>query len=162
MTRLTWLVGPPGAGKSTYARQQRGISRVVELTEMLGPLVNALRIRKGVLTANGKLVEAIRAIELHPDHARHPGLLVVAGLVPEDVLFPLAAAEEVVLLLPERERWARQLRSRPAGGGSSAQYDDFAYAGIWYARFEEWRARGLPIRCVEPPFDEALIGRVCE
>lgn len=159
MSRLTWLVGPPGAGKSTFARSQRQVPRTVELTAMLSPLVDELRLRKGVLTANGHLVQAVRHIELHPDHAALPALLVVAGLVQEDVLFPLAPSEEVLLLLPERARWERQLHARPAGPDSLA-YDDYAYAAVWYARFEDWLARGLPVRRIDVPLDEGLIGRV--
>jgi hypothetical protein len=160
MSRLTWLVGPPGAGKSTFALRQREIPRVVELTAMLGPLVDELRLRKGVLSANGCLVRAVRHVELHPENASRPDLLVVAGLVPEDVLFPLTSSEEALLLLPERARWDRQLRGRPAGAGSSAQYDDHAYAALWYARFEDWLARGLPVRRIDVSFEESLIGKV--
>jgi hypothetical protein len=162
MSRITWLVGPPGAGKSTHSRQQQGTARIVELTSMLGPLVDPLRLRKGVLSANGRLVDAIRAIEHHPDHAHLPELLVVAGLVPEAALFPLRESEEVVLLLPERSRWERQLRARPTDGGSSGQYDDFEYAARWYHRFENWLAADLPIRRIEVPFDPDLLGRVVQ
>lgn len=160
MSRLTWLVGPPGAGKSTFALRRREVQRVVELNAMMGPLVADLQLRKGVLSANGCLVRAVRHVELHPDHARLPDLLVVAGLVPEEVLFPLAPSEEVLLLLPDRARWDRQLRSRPVGRGAWAQYDDLAYAALWYARFEDWIARGLPVRRIDVPFEEELIGKV--
>jgi len=160
MSRLAWLVGPPGAGKSTWALRQKEFGRQVELTAMLGPLVDRLALRKGVLAANGLLVEAIRAVEHHPDHAELPGLLVVAGLVSEDALFPLKPGEEVLLLLPERERWARQLEARPVGGGSSRQYDDVAYSALWYDRFEGWLARGLPIRRLEVPFEPELVGGI--
>ncbi|HWO26822.1 MAG TPA: hypothetical protein VNO30_49170, partial [Kofleriaceae bacterium] len=145
MSRLTWLVGPPGAGKSTFALRQRKIPRTVELTTMMSPLVDKLRLRKGVLSANGCLVQAVRHVELHPDHAALPTLLVVAGLVSEDVLFPLTPSEEVLLLLPDRGRWERQLRARPVDADTAA-YDDYAYAALWYERFEDWIARGLPVR----------------
>jgi hypothetical protein len=162
MSRITWLVGPPGAGKSTFARRYAGGTRVVELTAMLGPLVDPLRLRKGVLGANGHLVEAIRAVEHQPDHALLPALLVVTGLVAEHVLFPLRADEDVALLLPERERWELQLSRRPSGGGSSGQYDDLAYSAIWYRRFEGWLAAGLPLRRIDVPFEPALIGSIVQ
>lgn len=158
-TRITWLVGPPGAGKSTLANQLRTHCRVVEFTDMLGPLVNAVRLRKGVLGANGKLVEIVRHLELHPDNRALPPLLVVAGIVDETALFPLVdEAESVWLLLPERERWRTQLLRRPAGASSSGVYDDEAYATRWYERFEGWPSRGYPVRIVEAPFRAELVG----
>lgn len=160
MKRLTWLVGPPGSGKSTFARRQREWSRSVELTAMLGPLVNEHRIRKGVLAANGQLVAVIRGIELRPENVSLPPLLVVAGLLPEEALFPVADDEEVLLMLPDRERWERQLRARPADGGSSRQYDDVAYSALWYERFEGWIRVGRPVRRVETAFEAELLGRV--
>lgn len=162
MTRLTWLLGPPGAGKTTFARRQREHARHVEFDTMLGPLVDPLRLRKGVLSAHGHLVAAIRAIELHPEHAMHPPLLVVAGLVPEASLFPLHPGERVWLLLPERSRWHRQLRERLRGSATSPQYDDVEYAEIWYERFVDWQRRGLPMEHIEQAFDPALLGKLAE
>ena len=162
MTHLTWLIGPPGVGKSTFARSQQEFSRCVELTEMLSPLVDPLRIRQGVLTANARLVEAIRAIEQHPGNSALAPLLVVAGLVPEDVLFPLRPNEQVWMLLPERARWERQLRSRPVGGGFSQQYDDFDYSALWYDRFQEWQRRGLPMRNLHVEFEPQLLGKIVD
>ncbi|HRI71897.1 MAG TPA: hypothetical protein PK156_47015, partial [Polyangium sp.] len=132
MKRLTWLVGPPGSGKSTWANALRSQHRVVEFNEMLAPLVMPARIRKGVLTANAALVNLVRNLELHPENRSLPPPLVVAGLVPEDALFPISEDEEVLLLLPERSRWEKQLHNRPIGSGSLRQYDDFPYAAQWY------------------------------
>jgi len=159
MKRLVWLVGPPGAGKSTFVRRQREFGRTVEFNAMLGPLIDPLGIRQGVLSANAKLVEAVRAIELHADNATLDPLLVVAGLVPEQALFPLDVREEVWLLLPERERWQLQLRSRPSGSGPRRKYDDFAYATLWYERFGEWLTDALPLRRIDVDFEPELIGR---
>lgn len=160
VARITWLVGPPGAGKSSFARSQLELRRSVELTSMLGPLVDPLRIRKGVLTANARLLEVIRAIESHPENALLEPLLVVAGLVPEDSLFPLRSSEQVWLLLPERARWELQLRSRPSGAGSSQQYDDFEYASLWYEKFRDWQRRGLPLRRINVDFNPAMLGKI--
>ncbi len=157
LRRLTWLVGPPGAGKSTFARTQSRYGRVVELTEMLGPLVDSQRIRHGVLTANGRLVRLIRELELRPENCALSPLLIVAGLVPEEALFPIGAEEVVLLLRPEEKRWRRQLRSRPVGHGSSGQYDDYAYSELWHARFATWLAR-RGVHLLEIPFQEELVG----
>lgn len=160
MKRLTWLVGPPGAGKTTFTATLPKETRSVELTDMLGPLVNPVRMRKGILRANGMLVKVIRHLELHPDHRDLPGLLVVAGLVSAEDLFPLSADEEVWLLLPPRELWMTQLRCRPVGGASSGQYDDYGYAAQWYDRFTDWVERDLPCRLVTVPYDTSLLGKI--
>lgn len=127
---------------------------------MLGPLVNPLRMRKGILSANGSLVRLIRALELHPENLALPPLLVVAGLVPEEALLPLSVHERVLLLLPPRERWLAQLRQRPVSGASSQQYDDYAYAEHWYDRFGRWPALGIPCELLETPFQASLLGQI--
>ena len=158
MKRLTWLVGPPGSGKSTWVNGLRGERRVVEFNEMLSPLVTPHRIRKGVLRANAALVQLVRDLELHPDNRGLAPLLVVAGLVPEDALFPLGEHEEVLLLLLPRERWQEQLRRRPTGGPAAHEYDDYAYAEEWYARFSSWVDRGLPCTLLDVPYRPELLG----
>jgi len=160
MKRLSWLVGPPGSGKSTWANGLRARCRVVELNEMLAPLVSPVRMRKGILRANGALVRLLRELELHPENRALPPLLVVVGLAPEDALFPLGDDEEVLLLLPPRERWEQQLRRRPTGPGSSWQYDDYAYSEQWYDRFASWPAQSLPCTRLELPFEPELLGRI--
>lgn len=159
MKRLTWLVGPPGSGKSTWVNAQRPHRRVVELNELLAPLVNPARLRKGILRANGALVRLLRDLELHPENRGLPPLLIVGGLVPEDVLFPLGADEEVLLLLPERERWEEQLRRRPTDAAGSHAYDDYAYARQWYDRFTTWPEQGFPFTRLEIPYRPELLGR---
>lgn len=156
--RLTWLVGPPGAGKTTFAAGEHGFRRVVELNAMLAPLVQPARIRTGVLEANGRLVQLIRALEHRPENLALPDLLVVGGLVPEDALFPLAQDELVWLLRPERARWSEQLHRRPAGG-TLRQYDDFGYSEQWFDRFEDWRGKSGVVE-LEVPFRTDLLGRV--
>lgn len=160
MKRLIWLVGPPGAGKTTFGRAQRGSgARVVELTDMLAPLVEPVRIARGVLAANGALVRMIRALELHPDNRGLPPLLVVAGLAPEDALFAGHHADEAVwLLLPPRERWREQLTRRPTKGPGRIQYADYAYAEQWYDRFEAWITAGRPIVQIASDYRPELVG----
>ena len=164
MKRLTWLVGAPGAGKSTWARSQAvddgsagAAVRVVELTDMLGPLVDRCRLRKGVLTANGHLLQAVRAVLLHPDFADTTRYLVVAGLVREADLFPLAEQEEVWLLAPERARWEQQLAGRPTDVGENV-YNDEAYAREWYDRLQTWLGVYPIARVLDVPFEPSLLG----
>jgi hypothetical protein len=159
MRRLTWLVGPPGAGKTTFAGAQRAAGvRVVEFTDMLGPLVEPAGISRGLLAANGALVALVRSIELHPDNLALAPLLVVVGVAPEAALFAGDAAfEEVWMLLPERERWREQLRRRP-GEGPRPQYDDYAYAEQLYARCERWLDEGRAIRRLTAEYQSKLLG----
>lgn len=161
MKRLTWLVGPPGAGKSTWAKTQVSSTRVVELNDMLAPLLQPAGISKGVLRANGQLVQLIRDIELSADNISLGPLLVVAGMVPEEILFAGGQHEEVWLMLPSRERWELQLRSRPKGRGSRKQYTDYEYAESWYERFESWSSMGRPVVLIDAPYRADLIGKTC-
>lgn len=160
MKRLTWLVGPPGAGKTTFGRVQRAAgTRVLELTDMMAPWIEPAGISRGVLMANGALVEMIRALELRPENRNLPPLLVIAGLAPEEAIFAGAPGqEEVWLLLPERSRWREQFRRRPTQGEGRLHYDDYDYAELWYERFEGWRAAGRALISLSTDYKPELVG----
>jgi len=156
--RITWLVGPPGAGKTTYLVELRSRFRVVEFNEMLSPLVDPVRMRKGVRGANGMLVQVVRHLEGHPDNLHLGPIIVGTGIVFEDALFPLRAGEEVWLLLPPYDRWKEQLHKRPLPMEGSNVYDDYAYAASCYEQLAGWIDRGLPVRKLDLTFRPELIG----
>lgn len=164
MKRITWLVGPPGSGKSTFAQHaQHGYTRVVEFNRMLFPLVAGTSINSGILAANHRLVQLIREVELRSENLAESPVMVVAGLVDRSVLFPVSELEEVWLLLPPREQWLHQFRNRPLdsnlSGSYAESYSDLAYSEQWYAEFETWEGLGLPIRKIDIQYQEGLIGR---
>ena len=159
--RLTWLVGPPGAGKSTFSRYaEHGFRRVVELSEILSPLIEPAGITRGVLQANGALVEMIRDLEFHPDNRQHEPLLVVAGLAPERHLLPVRPDESIWLLRPPRDRWRKQLYNRPTDDPENPQYADYEYAETWYQRFDGWDNQDGVIT-ITTGFDATRIGTIC-
>jgi hypothetical protein len=155
LKRLTWMVGPPAAGKSTWAaslREQAVAPRCLELAEMLHPLVDPSRPRKGMMRAKGLLIRAIREVELEPSNDGLPPLIVIAALVGEAELFPLSPGEEVLLLLPPREQWERQFLQRtgePSPGSRPMALDE---ARRWYDHYLRWTEKHLPVTVVTEPF----------
>lgn len=141
MKRLTWVVGPPAAGKSTWARalQSRPPGpRVLELAHLLHPLVDPARPRQGMMRAKALLIQAIRQVELHPANDGLPPLVVVVSLIDEAALLPLAPEEELVLLLPPREQWERQFLARSAALEPGSRPMALEEARAWYERYLRW------------------------
>lgn len=137
--RLAWVLGPPGAGKSTFAHKiQHSYSRVVEFDQLLSPLVDDYNISKGIFSANNHLIDVVRSIELHPSNLHFPPLLIIAGLIDFKHLLPISNLEGIFIILPERKRWLKQLKNRPSIKGNKL--------------FTEEKLTNLPF--VEKAYDE--------
>ena len=164
MKRLTWLIGPPGAGKSTFAKQgSHGFSRVVEFNRLLFPLIRNTKITTGILTANHQLLKLIRDLELRPENMEEKPLLVVAGILDADFLFPISDNEEVWLILPEKQVWKKQFEMRPSdsceGKDYYEAYTDFSKSEKWYNDYATWIQKGLPVKKIETMHNSLLLGK---
>ena len=157
--RLIWLVGPPGAGKTTFVRNQA--IPFIEFDHMLQPLIAPWNLERGVLKAHGHLIKAIRSICQQPKSPLPEELIVVAGTVKESDLFPLEEGEEVWLMLPNSKRWIRQLSNRPQIFNGIPQHSNLAYATEMYDYFQSWVKR-LEIEVVYTNYNPELIGRAPE
>ena len=147
MKRLTWVVGPPGAGKSTWARERQSRPpgpRVLELAHMLHPLVDPARTRRGLMRAKALLIQAIRQVELDPANDSLPPLVVVVSLIDEEVLRPLVPEEDLVLILPPREQWERQFLARSTSPEPGSRPMTLEEARVWYERYLRWTSGHMP------------------
>ncbi|WP_407659915.1 ATP-binding protein [Hyalangium gracile] len=142
------MVGPPAAGKSTWAAKllERPLPpRVLELSHMLLPLMDSSRPRKGMMQARSLLIRAIRRVELDPDNGGLPPLMVITAILREEDLFPLTDGEEVLLLLPPPDQWERQFVQRPPGHAPGSLPMSLEEARRWYDQYRGWKERGLPM-----------------
>jgi hypothetical protein len=152
--KLLWLLGPPGAGKTTWSKQQAkrlaGL-RVVELGQLLAPFQLPNQGRPGMMRAKGAMIEALRALAHAPEAPER--FLVIAVDVPQESLCPVRPDECVLLLRPEPERWQRQLSARPTRVAPSATLEQAADID---QRLQSWK-HGL-LR-VSTDFDPSLLGQ---
>lgn len=106
---LVWVLGPPGAGKTTWATGHAGdADRVMDFTEVM-PWLDGADL--GVRTANRHLASAIRAVERQRQEGRRRLFVTPAYFDPED-LGPIQFFEHIVCIVPSAERWRDQLLRR--------------------------------------------------
>ncbi|ATB35805.1 hypothetical protein CYFUS_001219 [Cystobacter fuscus] len=142
MKRLTWVVGPPAAGKTTWAerlRTQSPAPRILEFAQLLHPLVDPVHPRKGMMQAKSLFIRAIRQVELHPANVGLPPLVVIVALIHEEALLPLSEEEELILILPPRAQWERQFLDRSAPPSPGSRPMGLEEARGWYERYLRWR-----------------------
>lgn len=160
MLALIWLVGPPGAGKSTFVRLNSKIP-YLEFTDMLRPLTARWNLTQGVMQANTRLIEIIRTVRLASIKEFPRDLIVVAGSVYEEALFPLHDDEEVWLIRPTKDRWEKQFSERPKKYADTPQFKNFPFSDEMYERFESWLDYDN-VKLVEVPFLQERIGKLAE
>ena len=157
---LIWLVGPPGAGKSTFVRLNSEIP-YLEFTDMLNPLTARWDLTQGVMQANARLIEIIRTVRQESIDKFPADLFVVAGSIEEEAIFPLHDDEEVWLIRPAKDRWEKQFSERPAKYGDNPQFKNFQFSEEMYTRFESWLDYEH-VKLVEVPFIQERIGKLAE
>lgn len=126
--RLVWVLGPPGAGKTTWAtRHARGHDRVLDLVEAM-PWLDGADI--GVRTAKRHIAAAIRATESKRVGGDRRLFVTPAYFSPED-LGPAQDFEHIVAVVPSEPCWRAQLGRREGfiDERSAREYEQ------WAARF---------------------------
>ena len=160
--RLTWLVGPPSAGKSTFCEHiQKAFTRKVEFDKMLGPIVDEYQITKGVLTGNHLLIQVVRQIELRAENLGLPPIL-VCGVVNPEKLYPLSKEEEVWIILPKRSTWLKQLKGRTTSKdnvNSRRDHQNIDFSGRIYDQIKAFTLSDRPFKLIKGPFNEKWLGK---
>ncbi len=152
--RVSWIAGPPGAGKTTIARAIERLAPKVRLLE-LGAFVQPLLgpdATQGGLTAKGHLADAIRAVA----HRSNDHWVVLSADAEPALFEPAVAGETVTLLVPDEARWRAQFMSRPTRAERTANRDDAERTRM---RFEAWASRcGEEVEVLSLPLCDSLLG----
>ncbi len=107
--RLVWVLGPPGAGKTTWAQRRAGTAdRVLDIDEVFFWRDGA---DLGVRTAKRHVARALRAVE-HQRPSDDRRLFVTAAYLDPEDLGELTPAEHVVAVVPPEPEWRRRLFER--------------------------------------------------
>lgn len=107
--KLIWVLGPPGAGKTTWAtRRALPGDRVMDLSEVM-PWLDGADL--GVRTAKRHIAAAIRAVEeRRPVGQRR--LFVTPAYFDRTDLGAMLDFEHIVAVVPPADRWRAQLLGR--------------------------------------------------
>lgn len=152
---ITWLLGPPGSGKSTWLRALRAVTadlHIAELGAMTSSLMDSTRYLRGGLQALGHAAQMIRTLAANNPERR----FVIAGTSLPDWALQTSgdrAHSERLVLLHSAERSERQQLERPT--------PDKATAAQRASCLETLRALQVthPHEQLEVPYLPQLLGR---